>query len=340
MNSKLSMLWMASAGIGGTLAFGACSNGNHANNGDAGGDGDSKMNCAGPDIPSDGSDAGPAARWLAFDSDHGTFNRDIYLVRDDGAQLTRLTTEPSVERDPAFSHDGKTLAFASDRSGTMQIYAMDLARGGVTQLTSLVAGADQPSWSGDDSEIVFHSGPSVYIMPADGKNPGVLTTGLDDFNAYKYPSFSLDAQEVIFSRNNEIDARNISAGTQRFVVPNFTTTEETPAISPDGRLVAFAVGCDLQEVVSVAPFSGHTGDPCTAQRVTPLSAGSARRPSWATNTTMAFERSATSSNSLTTTVISVSDAPGSAPRDIVGPPGDHRDPNWAPVGFDPHQICL
>jgi Tol biopolymer transport system component len=323
MNSTLNVLFMASAGIGGTLVFGACN------------DGDDKMRCVSPDVPSDGSNEGCAARWLAFDSDRGTLNRDIYLVRDDGAQLTRLTTEPSFEKDPAFSHDGKILAFASDRSGTMQIYAMDLAKGGVTQLTSLDAGADQPSWSGDDSQIVFHSGPSVYVMAADGRNPGVLATGLDDFNAYKYPSFSLDEKEVIFSRSNEIDARNINAGTQRYVVPNWTTTEETPALSPDGRLVAFAVGCDLQEVISVAPFSGHSGDPCTAQRMTPLSAGSARRPSWATNTMMAFERSATSSSSLTTTVISVSEAPGSAPRDIIGPPGDHRNPSWAPIGFDP-----
>jgi Tol biopolymer transport system component len=328
MNSKLSIWIVATAGIGGTVVFSACN------------DGDDKMHCAGPDIPKEKSDAGSAARWLAFDSDRGTLNRDIYLVREDGGQITRLTTEPSVEKEPAFSHDGKTLAFASDRSGKMQIYAMDLARGGVTQLTSLDAGADQPSWSSDDSRIAFHSGPSVYVMAADGGSPAVLATGLDDFNAFKYPAFSLDDKEVIFSRNNEIDAWNIAASTQRFVVPNFTTTEETPAVSPDGRLVAFAVGCDLQEVVSVAPFSGHTGDPCTAQRMTPLAAGSARKPSWATNTMMAFERSASSSSSLTTTVISVSDAPGSVPRDLVGSPGDDRNPNWAPVGFDPHQICL
>jgi len=327
MKPELSILFVASAGIGGAVLLGACD------------DGDT-MHCISPDIPGGGTHEGTATRWLALDSDLGTLNRDIYLVRDDGAQLTRLTTEPSFEKDPAFSHDGKILAFASDRSGTMQIYAMDLVRGGVTQLTSLGAGAEQPSWSGDDSRLVFHGGLSVYVMAADGSNPEVLATGIDDFNAYKYPSFSLDAKEAIFSRNNEIDAWNVDAGTQRYVVPNWTTTEETPALSPDGRLVAFAVGCDLIEVISVAPFSGHSGDPCTAQRMTPLSAGSARRPSWATNNMMAFERSATSSSSLVTTVISVSEMPGSAPRDIVGPPGDHRNPNWAPIGFDPHQICM
>lgn len=314
--------------LGGTVFCGAC------------GGTDDGMPCISPSIPDGGADEGATARWLAFDSDQGTLNRDIYLVRDDGAQLTRLTTESSFEKDPTFSHNGKILAFASDRSGTMQIYAMDLAKGGVTQLTSLDAGADQPSWSGDDSRIVFHSGPSVYVMAADGSHSEVLATGLDDFNAYKYPSFSLNDKEVIFGRNNEIDARNLNTGVQRYVVPNWTTTEETPALSPDGTLMAFAVGCGSMEVISVAPFSGHSGDPCTAQRMTPPSAGSTRRPSWATNNMMAFERSATSSSSLTTAVISVSEAPGSSPRDIVGPPGDNRNPNWAPIGFDPRKICL
>jgi Tol biopolymer transport system component len=328
MNPKLRIFIMASIVISEVVLFSACA------------DPDDGMDCVSPSIPDSESDEGSAARWLAFDSDRGTLNRDIYLVRDDGAQLTRLTTEPSFEKDPAFSHNGKVLAFASDRSGSMQIYAMDLAKGGVTQLTTLDAGADQPSWSGDDSRIVFHSGPSVYVMAADGSNPEVLVTGDDDFNAYEYPSFSLDEKEVIFSRRNEIHARNISTGAQRYVVPNWTTTEETPALSPDGRLVAFAVGCDVMEVISVTPFSGHRGDPCTAQRMTPPSAGSARRPSWATNNMMAFERSASSSSSLTTAIISVSEVPGSDPRDIVGPPGDNRNPSWAPIGFDPHQICL
>ncbi|TMQ05874.1 MAG: hypothetical protein E6J90_47785 [Deltaproteobacteria bacterium] len=278
---------------------------------------------------------GIAARWLAFDSDRGSFNRDLYLVRGDGSQLTRLTTESSIEQDPAFSHDGARLAFASDRSGSMQIHVMDLAHGGVKQLTFLAAGADEPSWSFDDSKIVFHSGPSVYVMTSDGGTPDVLGTGLDNFNAYKYPSLSHDGMEVIFSRNNEIDARQVNQSAQRYVVQNWTTTEETPALSEDGRLVAYAVGCDGLEVLAVTPFSSYAPDPCATQRVTPRSAGSARRPSWVGNDAIAFERSASSDTRLTPAVLSVTEMPGGPPIDIVGPPGDHRDPCWAPAGFQP-----
>jgi Tol biopolymer transport system component len=289
--------------------------------------------------PSDANTVSPgiAARWLVFDSDRGSFNRDLYLVHGDGSQLTRLTMESSVEQDPAFSHDGAHLAFASDRSGSMQIHVMDLVHGGVKQLTSLAAGADEPSWSFDDTKIVFHSGASVYVMTADGGTPAVLGTGLDSFNAYKYPSLSHDGIEVMFSRNNEIDARQVNQSGQRYVVQNWTTTEETPALSEDGRQVVYAVFCDDLELLALTPFAGYAPDPCKTQRVTPHSAGAARRPSWAGNEAIAFERSASSDGHLTPAVISVTEMPGSVPIDIVGPPGDHRNPSWAPASFQPQK---
>jgi Tol biopolymer transport system component len=211
---------------------------------------------------------------------------------------------------------------------------MRLVDGRVTQLTFLAAGADEPSWSRDDSKIVFHSAASVYVMAADGSDPRVLGTGLDNFNAYKYPSLSFDQTEVLFSRNNEIDARNVNDGSQRYVVQNWTTTEETPALSGDGRLVAYAVGCGTM-VIAVTPFAAYAPDPCATPRLTPSTAGAARKPSWTGNDAIAFERSAASSSQLTPAVISVSEMPGGTPRDIVGAPGDNRNPSWAPIGFQP-----
>jgi hypothetical protein len=69
--------------------------------------------------------------------------------------------------------------------------------------------------------------------------------------------------------------------------------------------------------------------------VTPASAGSTRKPAWAANDTLAFERSATSNRDMWTAVISIIQSPGGDFRDIVGPPGDNRNPTWAPVGFQP-----
>src|SRR4051794_38987232 len=87
------------------------------------------------------------ADWIAFDSDRDGLNRDIYLMRADGSSLTRVTNDPSIEQQPAWSPDGLQLAFASNRDGsTMQIYTLDLATSSVSQVTHSSEGADQPAW--------------------------------------------------------------------------------------------------------------------------------------------------------------------------------------------------
>src|SRR5262245_51541188 len=60
---------------------------------------------------------GSVDTWIAFDSDGGGTNRDIYVIRADGTGRRRLTTASSVEAQPSFSRDGTKLAFASDQDG-------------------------------------------------------------------------------------------------------------------------------------------------------------------------------------------------------------------------------
>lgn len=324
--------------------------------------------------------ADTAARWIAFDSDRAGSGRDLYLVRADGSQLLRLTSDPAVEKQPAFSNSGTQLAFASDRSGSMQILVMDLGTGAVRQLTSLAAGADEPSWARDDSQIVFRSGAAIYVMNSDGSNqrmavgPGQNCGGRSCGGAQgpvpngpEYPVFSADGHQVLFDLHNEIDVMNADGTGYRMVIQNSATTIETPALSADGLSVAFAFVPGGAEQIAVAPFAGSTspyitgvacapagaapkadggpvdsGSTCDAEPgsrpVTPLSSGSARRPAWGPGGVMAFEHGSVCLYcgwSITTADIALVAAPGSTPCEVIGLPGDHRNPSWAPVGFQP-----
>jgi TolB protein len=54
----------------------------------------------------------------------------------DGTKIDKLTTNPAADEDPAFSPDGKKIAFMSDRSGDSDFYKMK-ANG--TELVRLTA---------------------------------------------------------------------------------------------------------------------------------------------------------------------------------------------------------
>jgi Tol biopolymer transport system component len=60
----------------------------------------------------------PDGRRIIFASNHPdprSRNCDLYLIRDDGTGLERITSEPAFDGFPMFSPDGRQLVFASNR---------------------------------------------------------------------------------------------------------------------------------------------------------------------------------------------------------------------------------
>ena len=277
------------------------------------------------DLPSELSE-----HWVAFDSVRSGFNRDIYLVRANGMDITRVTTDASSEREPAFAPDGERLAYVSDSSGSFQVHIRDLKTGETKQLTQRTEGADQPSWSADGKQLVFHSGSAIFIVDATGDNQRELARGDDNFNAYKYPVLSPNGLEVVFDRNNEINALSLAGGEKRYVVQNWTTLEETPAISRDGFQVAFGVGCGSVERIGVVPLAGYAADPCKVSFATRVDTGAARRPAWGPDNVLAYERG--DQESASGISISIVRELGGAPCDVV-PGGANHNPHWAPDQF-------
>ncbi|MGB9723151.1 MAG: TolB family protein, partial [Chloroflexia bacterium] len=71
----------------------------------------------------------------------------IYVMNADGSGVTRLTNHPAGDKHPAWSPDGKKIAFQSERSGGTDIYVMNADGSGVTRLTNHPAYDGEPSWS-------------------------------------------------------------------------------------------------------------------------------------------------------------------------------------------------
>ncbi len=104
-------------------------------------------------------------KWAAFVRKEASYkdnkhNSNIFLVSTSGkvGALRQLTNTPGSNSSPAFSPDGKKLAFISSRGeGEAQIWIIPLHGGEAIQLTKISTGASGPVWSPDGRMIAFVS---------------------------------------------------------------------------------------------------------------------------------------------------------------------------------------
>jgi Tol biopolymer transport system component/C-terminal processing protease CtpA/Prc len=142
----------------------------------------------------------PDGKTIAF-----TFKGDIYRVSSAGGAATPLTSHTANDFMPVWSHDGKQIAFASDRYGNYDIYVINADGGEAKRLTFHSADEFPTSFSADDKTILFSSArqdaasnrqfptgalPELYEVSAAGGRPTqVLTTPAENAKPSKNGQF-------------------------------------------------------------------------------------------------------------------------------------------------------
>ena len=105
---------------------------------------------------------------------------DIYVIDITGENLRRLTDHPAQDLYPAWSPDGKWIAFWSNRDGGNAVYLME-ADG---TNSKRFANGRSPEWSPDGQHIAFVSHQEgiegIFIMDKDGENIRLLVEGGDN----------------------------------------------------------------------------------------------------------------------------------------------------------------
>lgn len=212
------------------------------------------------------------ARWLRYPSispDGKTiafgYMGHLYRVDANGGNATAITTGAAQDMRPVWSHDGKMLAFASNRHGNFDVYVMP-AMGGAAERLTFNSADDYPyDFTQDNSKILFGSGrdtpaksvrfpsprlfQSLYAVPVKGGRPELLTAaGAEEAH------FNKAGTEIVFQdRKGYEDAwrkHHTSAVTRDIWIytvkenkykklTDFKGENREPVFSPDGASVFY-----------------------------------------------------------------------------------------------------
>ena len=191
-------------------------------------------------------------------------NRLLWVDR--GGKDLETLGDPGEFHNPTFSPSGDRVAFdmADPRSGKIDIWVRDLARGVNSRFTFSAEDAAVPLWSPDGRRIVYHQGAGwdLFEKPADGEGQEKPLLRNDE---QKFPcDFSRDGRYLIYM------SRGKETGWDIWVLPTFGDAKPypflktrfndlMPTLSPDGRYLAYQTNESGRSEVYVQSFPGPGG---------------------------------------------------------------------------------
>lgn len=216
----------------------------------------------------------PDGKWIAYRTGLSGTNAEIFSARTDGSGQRQLTHTGRWATQPAWSPDGRRIAFVSTpigSAGNFQLVVMNRDGSNAKTLVDTVAEVTGPAWSADGSRIAYETrnGTSTQIasVAAAGGTPSFIAGTLGG----SFPAFSRNGKLLAFTTSAGVAIANADGSNARLQIPNATM----PAFSPKSDRVAFAYTVNGIADIGVAGLHG-----ISSSDVSLLSGMSASRPAW------------------------------------------------------------
>jgi TolB protein len=261
---------------------------------------------------------GAFATRLAYVVASGT-SRALKVADSDGHNAKTILSSNQPILSPAWSPDGKRLAYVSFESGRPAIYVQQLTSGNRSKLTDFPGLNGAPAWSPDGSRLALtlskDGSPDIYVMNVGNRQLRRLT--FDDAIDTE-PSWSPDGQWIAFTSDRggrpQVYRIPASGGTpQRLTFEGSYNADAS--WSPDGKSIALISrsGGDQVAILDLASRGLQT-----------ISSGSLNEsPSYAPNGSMVVYAAGGG-------VLSVVAVDYDVQQRLAAQSGEVRDPAWSP----------
>ena len=201
------------------------------------------------------------------DQERDAYTSDLHLLDLESGALRPLTTHPALESRPRFSPDGRELAFLARRGAHTGLYMLPLDGGDARTLASLPDDVEDFAWFPDGRRLVL-----VALEPVEPAEPAAGGAGGSaesprpaggDVLIITRARFKSNEAGYLDGRHRQLYLVDRDSGRVKPITTG-PFDHDSPAVSPDGRLIAFV--------------SNRTADPDTNQNTDIFAVGSAGGP--------------------------------------------------------------